>query len=118
MTLTVTNPDGLIGISVTTEYPFSIFQVKILECSYDLIVDALFGFGFRPPLKPDFLEIVKRIASLAIPLASIDVPSGQFLSKFTFARSNLVEFMKVRSELCLKLEADRYKQSISQFPEC
>nr|CDS24247.1 apolipoprotein A I binding protein [Echinococcus granulosus] len=51
-------------------------DVKILESSYDLIVDALFGFGFRPPLKPDFAETVQRIASLKVPLASIDVPSG------------------------------------------
>ncbi|EUB58794.1 hypothetical protein EGR_06343 [Echinococcus granulosus] len=51
-------------------------SVKILESSYDLIVDALFGFGFRPPLKPDFAETVQRIASLKVPLASIDVPSG------------------------------------------
>lgn len=50
--------------------------MKILESAYDLIVDALFGFGFRPPLKPDFAETVQRIASLNVPLVSIDVPSG------------------------------------------
>uniref|UniRef100_A0A5K3F1I5 NAD(P)H-hydrate epimerase n=1 Tax=Mesocestoides corti TaxID=53468 RepID=A0A5K3F1I5_MESCO len=51
-------------------------DVKILESSYDLIVDALFGFGFRPPLKPDFAEVVQCIADLQVPLACIDVPSG------------------------------------------
>ena len=53
-------------------------QVKILESSFGLIVDALFGFGFRPPLKPDFAEVIQRIASLKVPLVSIDVPSGLF----------------------------------------
>ncbi|KAL5963380.1 NAD P H-hydrate epimerase [Taenia solium] len=58
-------------------------DVKILESAYDLIVDALFGFGFRPPLKPDFAETVQRIASLNVPLVSIDVPSGWEVSEKT-----------------------------------
>ncbi|KAM3178825.1 hypothetical protein ACTXT7_001782 [Hymenolepis weldensis] len=50
--------------------------VKILESSYDLIVDALFGFGFRSPLRPEFADVIQRISSLKVPLVSIDVPSG------------------------------------------
>ncbi len=66
---------GLFFANCSNFIPFS--QVKILESSYDVVVDALFGFGFRPPLKPDFAEVVQRIASLQIPLVCIDVPSGE-----------------------------------------
>nr|CDS29141.1 apolipoprotein A I binding protein [Hymenolepis microstoma] len=58
-------------------------DVSILESSYDLIVDALFGFGFRPPLRPEFDDVIQRIASLKVPLASIDVPSGWEINERT-----------------------------------
>ncbi|VDK85171.1 unnamed protein product [Dibothriocephalus latus] len=51
-------------------------NVKILESSYSLIVDALFGFGFRPPLRGEFAEVAQQISTLKLPLVCIDVPSG------------------------------------------
>ena len=38
-----------------------------------LVVDALFGAGFHPPLAPDIQAI---LAAVAVPLIAIDVPSG------------------------------------------
>ncbi|KAL7064229.1 hypothetical protein AAHC03_04718 [Spirometra sp. Aus1] len=58
-------------------------DVKILESSYELIVDALFGFGFHPPLKGDFAEVAHQISTLKLPLICIDVPSGWEMTEKT-----------------------------------
>ncbi|XP_034105228.1 NAD(P)H-hydrate epimerase isoform X1 [Drosophila albomicans] len=44
--------------------------------SYDLIVDALFGFSFKPPVRPDFVPVVELLQQTKLPIASIDIPSG------------------------------------------
>lgn len=49
--------------------------------SADVVVDALFGFSFRPPLRSPFDELMRAIAeassgAMAVPVASVDVPSG------------------------------------------
>ncbi|KAL1500877.1 hypothetical protein ABEB36_006302 [Hypothenemus hampei] len=41
-----------------------------------LIVDALFGFSFKPPVRPDFLPVIDLMKSTSIPIASVDIPSG------------------------------------------
>lgn len=48
---------------------------------YDLIIDALFGFSFKPPVRENFQEIMTRLASASVPVASIDVPSGWDVEK-------------------------------------
>lgn len=63
------------------------FQINILEdasdelfCkSGDLIIDAIFGFSFKPPNRnPDFAKLLRQIAKFSTntPLVSIDIPSG------------------------------------------
>ncbi|VEL13146.1 unnamed protein product [Protopolystoma xenopodis] len=47
-----------------------------IESQFDLIVDALFGFSFKPPIRPAFAEILRHMAGAKVPLISIDVPSG------------------------------------------
>ncbi|CAB0014128.1 unnamed protein product [Nesidiocoris tenuis] len=59
---------------------------KIDECPdvdkhFDLIVDALFGFSFKPPVRPLFLPIVERMRSSKLPICSIDIPSGWDVEK-------------------------------------
>ncbi|XP_037812513.1 NAD(P)H-hydrate epimerase isoform X1 [Lucilia sericata] len=44
--------------------------------SFDLIVDALFGFSFKPPVRETFVPIVKVLQKTQVPIASIDIPSG------------------------------------------
>ncbi|KAJ6638798.1 NAD(P)H-hydrate epimerase [Pseudolycoriella hygida] len=43
---------------------------------FGLIVDALFGFSFKPPVRPDFLNIMDVMRRTDVPIASIDIPSG------------------------------------------
>ncbi|XP_014212096.1 NAD(P)H-hydrate epimerase [Copidosoma floridanum] len=44
--------------------------------NYKVIVDALFGFSFKPPVRPDFVSIINVLKSSSAPICSIDIPSG------------------------------------------
>lgn len=44
--------------------------------TYDLIVDALFGFSFKPPVRAKFLPGMNALKTVDKPICSIDVPSG------------------------------------------
>lgn len=46
------------------------------EGNHDLIVDALFGFSFKPPVREQFTPIMNFLAKTNTPIASIDIPSG------------------------------------------
>ncbi|KAG1695544.1 DnaJ subfamily A member 1 [Nymphon striatum] len=43
---------------------------------YDLIVDAVFGFSFKPPVRPLFVPILDGMKQNNVPIVSIDIPSG------------------------------------------
>src|SRR4051812_15835814 len=44
------------------------------EC--DLIVDALLGTGFRPPVSDLYAEAIAAMNSSAVPVVAVDIPSG------------------------------------------
>lgn len=41
-----------------------------------IIVDAIFGFSYKPPLRPEYADLLQRIASSGKKLVSVDIPSG------------------------------------------
>ena len=47
--------------------------------NYDIIVDALFGFSFKGPPRPQFADILETLKGVQkdVPICSIDVPSGE-----------------------------------------
>ncbi|XP_073980098.1 NAD(P)HX epimerase [Rhodnius prolixus] len=47
-----------------------------LDDCYDLVVDALFGFSFKPPVRSDFVPILEAMKRTSKPICSIDIPSG------------------------------------------
>ncbi|XP_046407829.1 NAD(P)H-hydrate epimerase [Ischnura elegans] len=47
-----------------------------LKSNYALVVDALFGFSFRPPARQQFAEILSVLRNVSVPICSIDIPSG------------------------------------------
>lgn len=47
-----------------------------LNSAYSLVVDALFGFSFVGPPRPQFAAILQTIKASEVPIFSIDVPSG------------------------------------------
>ncbi|XP_035738965.1 NAD(P)H-hydrate epimerase-like [Vespa mandarinia] len=49
--------------------------VELLN-GFRVIVDALFGFSFKPPVRDTFVPIMKILKAASIPICSIDIPSG------------------------------------------
>jgi len=43
---------------------------------YELVVDAIFGFSFKPPIREPFEGVLKNLAETSLPIFSIDIPSG------------------------------------------
>ena len=41
-----------------------------------VLVDALFGFSFKPPVRESFSSVLSSLARSRTPVASVDVPSG------------------------------------------
>lgn len=40
-----------------------------VEADYGLIVDALFGFSFKPPVRENFVSIVNLMKNTNVPIA-------------------------------------------------
>nr|KAG5701845.1 hypothetical protein BaRGS_019056 [Batillaria attramentaria] len=51
--------------------------------SFNLIIDALFGFSFKGPPRPEFAVILDKLKQVQadVPICSIDVPSGWDVEK-------------------------------------
>lgn len=49
--------------------------------SYQLVVDALFGFSFKPPVRPLFIPILESLQESKVPICSVDIPSGWDVEK-------------------------------------
>lgn len=61
------------------DMPFLSFlpsEANLITDSYNLVVDALFGFSFKGPPRADFAAVLETLKNVEVPIASIDVPSG------------------------------------------
>ncbi|WVQ97936.1 NAD(P)H-hydrate epimerase [Kwoniella sp. CBS 9459] len=47
----------------------------------DVILDAIFGFSFEPPLRSPFDQVLKAITATSLPIVSVDIPSGWSVTK-------------------------------------
>ncbi|KAL0218632.1 hypothetical protein P9112_004285 [Eukaryota sp. TZLM1-RC] len=79
-----------------------LFDVTLLEenasldfTKYELIVDALFGFSFKPPTRPPLDLVVENLANSKVPIVSIDVPSGWDVDKGPLGQNNIRPIMLV-----------------------
>ena len=50
-----------------------------VNANYNFVVDAIFGFSFRGDVRPPYDSIIDVMKSISIPVASVDIPSGNFL---------------------------------------
>lgn len=57
------------------------FQAMLIDELYGLVVDAIFGFSFQGAVREPFGSILKTLAQVTVPIASIDIPSGGFSPK-------------------------------------
>lgn len=44
--------------------------------SSHVILDAIFGFSFKPPVRAPFDDALKLISASGLPIVSVDIPSG------------------------------------------
>lgn len=42
----------------------------------DHIIDSLFGFSFKPPLRDPFSAVIRKLSETNIPVTSVDIPSS------------------------------------------
>lgn len=51
-------------------------ELDDLNSKYSLVVDAIFGFSFKPPVREEFKKIMYNMTQMSTPCCSIDIPSG------------------------------------------
>ena len=66
--------DGRIALRVLTESGRETSEE--LDSTPDVIIDALFGTGFRGGPRPDAAAMIERVNGAGVPVVSVDVPSG------------------------------------------
>ena len=44
--------------------------------SSDVVLDAIFGFSFKPPIRAPFDAALPLISQSKLPIVSVDIPSG------------------------------------------
>ncbi|XP_033109011.1 NAD(P)H-hydrate epimerase-like [Anneissia japonica] len=54
-----------------------LLSTNLLNESYSLIVDAIFGFSFKGNVRSPFGDILETLKKVSMPVCSIDVPSGK-----------------------------------------
>ncbi|CAJ0961398.1 unnamed protein product, partial [Mesorhabditis belari] len=65
---------GLVAQCEGMEIPIE-RQLSQELASFDIVVDALFGFSFKPPIREPFGEIIRKVQASERPIFSIDIPS-------------------------------------------
>ncbi|KAL3179794.1 hypothetical protein MRX96_037776 [Rhipicephalus microplus] len=68
--------DGLVCARHLKLFGYEPSNSQLIADSYNVVVDALFGFSFKPPVRPEFADVLDKIKKVKIPVASIDIPSG------------------------------------------
>ncbi|XP_064596059.1 NAD(P)H-hydrate epimerase-like isoform X2 [Liolophura sinensis] len=61
------------------DMPFLSFfpsEPHLINQSYNLVIDAIFGFSFKGPARPEWAVVLDKLKKVEIPICSIDVPSG------------------------------------------
>ena len=52
----------------------------MVDEAYNLVVDAIFGFSFQGAVREPFASILDVLKKTTVPVASIDIPSGQSIN--------------------------------------
>jgi NAD(P)H-hydrate epimerase len=51
-------------------------SLKTALASSDVVLDAVFGFSFKPPVRAPFDEVLPLLTQSKLPIVSVDIPSG------------------------------------------
>jgi len=55
----------------------SLSQAEVIDEAYSVVIDAIFGFSFKGSVREPFGSILDVLKKTTVPIASIDIPSGQ-----------------------------------------
>jgi len=70
-------------------------EAHLITSAYNVIVDALFGCGFRGSTpEPDMAAVIQTMIKSGVPIASIDVPSGQYSAEPDLRSHNTIITVK------------------------
>ena len=67
---------------------------ELIDC--DVLVDGLFGYGFRPPLGDEYTTLINEMNAVSCPVVSVDMPSGltaQGLVNVPIVQADLTVFL-------------------------
>ncbi|MFA6079485.1 MAG: NAD(P)H-hydrate epimerase [Candidatus Omnitrophota bacterium] len=73
------NLEQLLKLGITPEIISSagnVAKVVGLLSSATIIVDAIFGIGIKPPLKPVYTELIDVLNAHGLPIIAVDIPTG------------------------------------------
>ena len=68
--------DALKQLEISEKLGVKILREKPNFEDYELVVDAIFGTGFKPPVKGEAGKVIEEINGSGVPVVAVDVPSG------------------------------------------
>ena len=66
------------GVTFIDELP----SADAIDGTFDVVVDALFGFSFKGAPRPPFDTVLATLGQITRPLVSVDIPSGMSLDVY------------------------------------
>jgi ADP-dependent NAD(P)H-hydrate dehydratase / NAD(P)H-hydrate epimerase len=90
--------DGRVAARVLREGGLVADETNDVE-GYDVVVDALFGTGFRGEPRPEAVALIERMNATGAPVVSVDLPSG------VDASTGEIAGVAVRAELTVTFHA-------------
>ncbi|XP_040564624.1 NAD(P)H-hydrate epimerase [Lepeophtheirus salmonis] len=76
----ITQCEGFNGIQVLSDEKWVLGRI-LNDLNVDVILDALFGFSFKPPVRESFQDIMRDMQESKKPIISVDIPSGWDVEK-------------------------------------
>ncbi|XP_059048346.1 NAD(P)H-hydrate epimerase [Achroia grisella] len=65
------------GVTIVDKLP----PLQDLADNYNVLVDALFGFSFKPPVRDELKPALDALIKSGLPVCSVDIPSGWDVEK-------------------------------------
>ena len=82
------------GVVFIDELP----SANVIDTTFDVVVDALFGFSFKGAPRPPFDTVLATLSEITRPLVSVDIPSGM-------CPINTLNILLCKSYPCIALHA-------------
>ncbi|KAI6654767.1 NAD(P)H-hydrate epimerase [Oopsacas minuta] len=71
---------------------------------YSLVLDCLFGFSYKPPIRKPFDDVLRSLVNVKVPLISLDIPSGWDVEQ---GPGDVAEDMRLQPETLISLTAPK-----------